>query len=247
MSRSASVLPRVSVLIGLRSGTYAAALGGLAGAGVIALLSIAPLPTWSAGVPGWIEFLNQRVGPVWMAMLAVALRVAWLNGRALQSRNGSHPGVRPVRPELQQLAPVFAALGLCGTVWGLAGAFASLDTSEFMSRLPRLLAGLGAAMTSTLVGLSLQIGTLLLAAYNPCWSRAVVRMQSGEKVFALDGVALGSGEEGRARLLDSLRARAPEALRLVLDRGLPQRVRDGLAADLWEQLSAGVPLKTERL
>lgn len=182
-------------------------------------------------------------------MLAVAVRVVWLNGRALQSRNGANSGTlsRPVRAELQQLAPVFAALGLCGTVWGLAGAFASLDTSEFMSRLPRLLAGLGAAMTSTLVGLTLQIGTLLLAAYNPCWSRAEVRVRGGERFFALDGVAFGAEGEGRARLLESLRARAPEALRLGLDRGLPERDRDRLEADLWERLPAGVPLKTERL
>ena len=75
--------------------------------------------------------LTAGIGPVWLPMAGVAARVGFLAVRAARSRFGGDPGARPVRPELYQLAPLFAALGLAGTVWGLSAAFEALDDGDF--------------------------------------------------------------------------------------------------------------------
>lgn len=188
--------------------------------------------------------LHESVGPVWIPMALVAARVLWLASGALASRYGrgtSDP--RPVRPELGQLAPLFAALGLCGTVWGLTLAFDALGQGEFLGQLPALLGGLGAAMTSTLAGLGLQIGTLLLAAINPVWSSARLGAAGESTYVEFDGQRLGLDEPGVDALVDALRARQPEALRLVFDRALSERERQQVRERIWAELDASLQVR----
>jgi hypothetical protein len=186
--------------------------------------------------------LNAQVGPVWVPMAGVALRVGWIAQRALRTRWERGPLGTPVRPELSQLAPLFAALGLCGTVWGLMHAFQALEQGEFLARLPLLLGGLGAAMASTLVGLGLQIGTLLLGVINPSWSW--VRVARGpEPSFALDGRAIGRGDAGLDLLVEALVARQPEALGVAFEPEVPPRVRETVRDALWQRLDGSIPMR----
>ena len=153
MSARALALTQSGAGAWLGSIAAGAALGGLAVTGMW-------LDAWPPlGAAGFelILAIHERVGPVWLPMAGVAARVLWLALRAARTRAGQGALGEPVRAELGQLAPLFAALGLAGTVWGLGRAFDALDSSEFLTRLPALLSGLGAAMTSTLVGLALQI------------------------------------------------------------------------------------------
>jgi len=188
--------------------------------------------------------LYLTVGPVWIPMALVGLRVGWLGTRAFRTRMGIGPFGSGVRSELTHLAPLFAALGLAGTVWGLTHAFSALEGGEFLDRLPPLLAGLGAAMTSTLIGLSLQIGTLLLAAYNPAWSLASIQVEAEHEVVRLDGAHLGNGALGLAELLEALSMRQPEALHLNLDPRLGHDRRRELHREIWKMLDASTPLRS---
>ena len=221
------------------------ALGSGAGLGVV----IALLLRSGAGAAlielarGFAAFASARVGPVWVPMALVAVRVLWLGGRAFATRHGRGHVGHPVRPELSQLAPLFAALGLCGTVWGLSVAFDALQGGEFLTQVPELLSGLGAAMTSTLVGLGLQIATLLLAAFDPAWSRIEVRFRDGDVRFAIDGQDVGGGQHGREALCRALVARQPEALRVEYARDVPVHDREIARQTIWEHTDAGVPLR----
>jgi hypothetical protein len=219
-------------------------LGTGIGLGVV---TVGRLGAWSAtaqALGSVAEALHRVVGPVWIPMFLVSLRVGWVSGRALRTRFGRGPLGVPVRPELGQLAPLFAALGLCGTVWGLIIAFEALEDGEFLSRLPVLLGGLGAAMTSTLVGLGLQITTLLLGVINPAWSWASVGWEKGEPRFELDGRILDTDAHDAARLAESIRARQPEALFVAFDRAVPMRVRERLLDSLWRGLDSAIPIRT---
>lgn len=187
--------------------------------------------------------LSQRVGPVWIPMLLVALRVGWLALVALRTRFGWGTPGAPVRPELGQLAPLFAALGLCGTVWGLSAAFDALGGGGFLEHLPSLLGGLGAAMTSTLAGLSLQIATLLLAAFNPTWSHAHVGWGAEGLVLMLDRRPLGVGSGGLEALVVALGARQPEALRVSFDPRVPFEQRRHVHEILWRRTDSAIPLR----
>jgi hypothetical protein len=187
--------------------------------------------------------LNRAVGPVWAPMLLACVRVAWLAGRALQTRDGRGRLGEPVRPELGQIAPVFAALGLCGTVWGLSRAFEALNGGDFLSQLPLLLGGLGAAMTSTLVGLGLQIGTLLVGLFLPAWSWLAVRAENGDESFSLDRRRLGTGEAGLRAVLEGLSARAPEAVCVAFDRRLPRGRREEIRLRLWQRIDGATRLR----
>ncbi len=246
MSAGATALDRVWLLPLLRS----IALGTVLGAAAVGVIRFGPeLPLLrqaarllSSGA-GVVATLNARVGPVWIPLLLVALRVGWLAGRALRTRHGlGQPGA-PVRPELGQLAPLFAALGLCGTVWGLSGAFDALRGGEFLSRLPVLLGGLGAAMMSTLLGLGLQVATLLIATFNPLWSLARVKGQGEGVSFALDARDLGADHDGLDALVLAIQARQPEALRVELGRGVPQEWRGRIHDALWQRLDSAIPIR----
>ena len=190
-----------------------------------------------------VDSLNRVVGPVWIPMLLACTRVAWLAGRAFRTRDGRGRLGEPVRPELGQIAPVFAALGLCGTVWGLSRAFEALNGGDFLSQLPLLLGGLGAAMTSTLVGLGLQIGTLLVALVLPAWSWLAVASENGDESFSLDRQRLGTGEAGLCAAVEGLRARAPEAVCVAFDRRLPRGRREAIRMRLWQRIDGGTPLR----
>ncbi len=223
----------------LRSGALGAAVGG-------AVVVGHELGVWVplAAATGEIaRALNRLVGPVWIPMFGVALRVGWLAGRALRTRFGWGAGGAPVRPELGQLAPLFEALGLCGTVWGLSAAFDALDGGGFLERLPALLGGLGAAMTSTLVGLGLQIGTLLLAAFNPTWSQACLDWRAGTLRVALDGRRLGETEDGLQALILALDARQPEAVRLCFAARVPPEQRARVLEVLWQRTDSAIPMR----
>ncbi len=94
----------------LRSLALGVAIGGVA---VIAIPLVPDLPGLSK-LTRLAELcarlgnaLNASVGPVWLPMSLVALRVGWLAGRALRSRRGRHSAA-PVGPELGQLAPLLA-------------------------------------------------------------------------------------------------------------------------------------------
>lgn len=215
--------------------------GALLGLALALGIQLGLWPAPSARLGALVSTLTDRVGPVWVPMVLVGGRVAWLGVRAWRTRGGHGALGLPVRPELHQLAPLFAALGLAGTVFGLGSAFDALGGGEFLARLPALLAGLGAAMTSTLVGLCLQIGTLLLAAFNPAWSRVRVRALPSGTRYEFDGVVLGQGDEGLARLLAALQARRPEALRV--ESGLRGPECDDLLAQLWERTDCAIPIR----
>jgi hypothetical protein len=228
---------------GLGRGLQAVALGAGLG-GVVAAGSAFDLwPRIGAELRAAEISLTASIGPVWVAMLAVALRVGWLALRALATRFGHGRFAAPVRPELSQLAPLFAALGLCGTVWGLTRAFAALDQGEFLTQLPLLLGGLGAAMTSTLAGLGLQIGTLLLCAFNPAWSCARVTGRAGRTAFCLDGRELGDDEAGFGRLRDAIEARVPEALRVEFGAGVDTALRERVMSELWRRIDGAIPVR----
>ena len=227
----------------LGRGAQAVAAGALLG-GIVAAGSVAGLwPRVGAALWSAAEVLNTRIGPVWVAMLGVGLRVAWLAARAAATRFGHGAHYTPVRPELMQLAPLFAALGLCGTVWGLTSAFDALQYGDFLTQLPVLLGGLGAAMTSTLAGLGLQITTLLVAAFNPVWSRARVSQRAGRACFALDGCALGEDVSGFAAFAEAIDARRPEALRVEFARGLPEDLRARVLSELWRRADGAIPVR----
>jgi len=215
--------------------------GALLGLALAVGIHLGLWPAPSARLGALVSRLTELVGPVWLPMALVGLRVVWLGVRAWRTRGGRGALGLPVRPELHQLAPLFAALGLAGTVFGLGAAFDALDSGEFLERLPALLAGLGAAMTSTLVGLGLQIGTLLLAAFNPGWSRVRVHALPSGARYEFDGVPLGQGDEGLARLLAALQARRPEALRV--ESGLRATESDDLLALLWERTDCAIPIR----
>ncbi len=250
MSAGALPLGRPWLAAMLRSATLGAVLGGL----VVLALRVGPEPPalgsaagLARGALGLVDALSGRLGPVWIPMLLVASRVAWLAGRALRTRHGHGPPASPVRPELGQLAPLFAALGLCGTVWGLSFAFDALGAGDFLSRLPVLLAGLGAAMTSTLLGLGLQIATLLIATTNPAWSRARVHRIAQGVSFELEGHALGDGAAGLEALVLALQARQPEALRLELVHGVPDEWHARIRDALWRRLDSALPIRPVRV
>ena len=223
----------------LGSVVLGAGAGGLVSAGHWLGLW-APL---AAGASETARTLTQVVGPVWVPMLLVALRVGWLALRALRTRLGRGDAAVPARPELGHLAPLFAALGLCGTVWGLSAAFDALEDGGFLERLPALLGGLGAAMTSTLVGLGLQIGTLLLAAFNPSWSHARVSRRGDELEFTLDGRFLGEGAEGQNALIEVLGARQPEALKLAFASHVSPAERARVREILWARTDSAIPMR----
>ena len=227
---------------GVGSWLAAVAGGALCGVAVVAAMYLGVFSLGLALTQKTAGVLNHHIGPVWIPMFVVAMRVAWLAGRAYRTRSGRGALGAPVRPELFRLAPLFAALGLAGTVWGLGVAFDALDRGDFLSRLPALLAGLGAAMTSTLVGLGLQIATLLVASFNPAWSRVRVSTRRDELALELDGVALGSGGEGVLRLLDAVSARSPEALQVVFA-GVPRDQRGDLLRRLWERTDSAIPIR----
>jgi hypothetical protein len=216
-----------------------------------ALLGLAVVAAGRLGLgSGAVEFvrgtgrsLNRVVGPVWVPMLLALLRVLWLAARALRTRSGRGRLGQPVRPELGHIAPVFAALGLCGTVWGLSRAFEALNGGDFLSQLPLLLGGLGAAMTSTLVGLGLQIGTLLVALFLPAWSWLEVASAEGEEILTLDRRRLGAGGAGLRAGLEALRARAPEAVCVAFDRRVPRRRREEIRMRLWLEIDGATPLR----
>lgn len=220
-----------------------AAVGAGIGAAVAAARRLELLEGVARSALGASRALDAAVGPVWIPMALVALRAAWLVGNALLTRAGHGAVGRPVRPELVQLAPLFAALGLAGTVWGLRHAFDALQDGEFLARLPSLLGGLGAAMTSTLVGLGLQVVTLLAATFSPAWSLVRVEWDGASPGFSLDGRALGAGDSGLAALVDSLRARQPEALRIAFARGVPASERRAVGDALWERTDAAIPIR----
>ncbi len=227
----------------LGRGAQAVAAGALLG-GLVAAGSAAGLwPRVGAGLQAAAQVMNARIGPVWIAMLGIALRVAWLAARAAVTRFGRGEHYTPVRPELMQLAPLFAALGLCGTVWGLTRAFDALQYGDFLTQLPVLLGGLGAAMTSTLAGLGLQIATLLVAAFNPVWSRARISQDAGRTHFSLDGRALGQDVPGFAAFAEAIDARQPEALRVEFARGLPEQVRQRVLSELWRRIDGAIPVR----
>jgi hypothetical protein len=219
--------------------------------GLGAILGVSIITAHRYGAPGGLEAavlelparLNRLIGPVWVVMLVVALRVAWLGIRAYRTRLGQGATGQPVRPELGQLAPIFAALGLCGTVWGLTAAFDALQEGEFLERLPALLGGLGAAMTSTLVGLGLQIGTLLLGAFNPAWSVARVEGPVERLAFWLDGAHLGCCQIGLDGLIEALGARQPEALRLEFSGEVGPATRAEIRRALWKQTDSVIPIR----
>lgn len=243
MSQVADVFARGPVAGWLGSLASGAALGGA----VAAALHLEIGPELAGAALRGVQVLNRTVSPVWVPMALVGMRVGWLAVQAQRTRRGHGALGTPVRPELLQLAPLFAALGLAGTVWGLGTAFDALDRGDFLSRLPALLGGLGAAMTSTLVGLGLQIGTLLLAAFNPSWSRAHVRPKGEGLAFYLDRVSVGDGLVGLGRLLGALAARQPEALHVVFDARIPRPDRERLIALLWERSDSAIQLRESSL
>ncbi len=221
-----------------------AVAGGIALGGLVVLFRISSVGAWTTGaLLDAAHWLGAAIGPVWIPMALVAGRVLWLAGRALASRRGMPGPRRPVRPELAQLAPLFAALGLCGTVWGLGHAFDALEHGEFLGQLPALLGGLGAAMTSTLAGLGLQIGTLLLATLNPVWSSAHVSAAGETFCVELDGQRLGADAAGMDALVEALEARRPEALRVRFDPALSAAQREGVRDRLWSSLDASLALR----
>lgn len=228
---------------GASRGLQAVALGAALGSAVAAAGATGLGAAGLAALRETRAALDAAVGPVWVAMFAVALRVAWLAARALRTRWVRARFAAPVRPELSQLAPLFAALGLCGTVWGLTRAFAALEHGEFLTQLPLLLGGLGAAMTSTLVGLGLQIATLLLAAFNPAWSCASVEARAGATEYRLDGRLLGRDAEGADALALAIEARAPEALRVEFAESTGRTERDRLMAELWRRIDGAIPVR----
>lgn len=231
----------------LGRGAQAVAAGALLG-GIVAAGSGAGLwPRVAAELGSAAGALHARVGPVWVAMLAVGLRVAWLASRAAVTRFGGGGQCTPVRPELMQLAPLFAALGLCGTVWGLTTAFDALQYGDFLTQLPVLLGGLGAAMTSTLAGLGLQIVTLLVAAFNPVWSRARVSQHAGRTRFSLDARSLGEDVSGFAAFAEAIDARRPEALRLEFASDLPDETRERVLSELWRRIDGVIPIRSARM
>jgi len=191
----------------------------------------------------WLSVIHVAIGPVWIPMFFIALRIAWLSGRALRTRFGQGRFGAAVRPEMLNLAPMFPALGFAGTVWGLTYAFAALEAGEFIDQLRPLMVGLGAAMMSTLVGLGLQILTLLIAAYNPAWSLAEVSQAGERETFALDGAVLGHDDRGLTQLLEALSARQPEALHLRLDPRLPAERRAALHMSVWKRLDGSIPMR----
>ena len=219
------------------------AAGAALGLCIVAALRLGILPEPPGGGLWPVSQLNASVGPVWVPMFAVAARVTWLGIRALRTRQGRGVLGARVRPELSQLAPLFAALGLAGTVWGLGRAFDALDSGDFLSRLPALLSGLGAAMTSTLVGLGLQIATLLLAAFNPGYSLVRIAPAGGELHVELDRIPLGRGLPGLGRALDALCVQKPEGLAVQLHPRIPEDDRRALLAALWQRTEGGVPLR----
>ncbi len=238
------ILARAAALLGRWIGPIAAgtALGLVA-------VAASRLGAWVSLVDGAVAVargLDARVGPVWIPMALVSLRVGWIAVRALRTRSGRGVVGAPVRPELSQLAPLFAALGLCGTVWGLIRAFDALESGQFLTQLPLLLAGLGAAMGSTLVGLSLQIGTLLLGVINPAWSWALVKWRDGEACFSLDGQLIGRGASGLAALVETIVGRQRDELGLAFDARVPADVRKAARETLWRSLDAAIPLREVR-
>ncbi len=216
------------------------ATGAVIGGSVGIAMRLGLVPGLWGGAGELASALNRLVGPVWVPMFLIGLRVGWLSLRALRTRFGHGALGAPVRPELGQLAPLFAALGLCGTVWGLSRAFDALGAGEFLTRIPELLGGLGAAMTSTLVGLGLQITTLMLAAFNPSFSRVDVRRDGAGVRFHLDGRALGADLDELAR---ALAARQPEALLLAVDRGVPREKRAEIHTCLWQRTDSAIPVR----
>jgi hypothetical protein len=199
---------------------------------------------WTAGHVSWIAGqLTEAIGPVWIPMLIVAARVAWLSARAVRTRSGRGRLGQPVRPEMGQIAPLFAALGLCGTVWGLSSAFEALNGGEFLTQLPLLLGGLGAAMTSTLVGLGMQIATLLLRLVNPAWSWVHVGWREDQPVFSLDERSVSGGAEGLVAISEALRARQPEALCIAFHAEVPATERAHIRDALWCQTDGAIPVR----
>ncbi len=227
----------------LGRGVQAVAFGALLG-GVVAAGNAAGLGSrGGAELRGIADALTARIGPVWIAMLGVLARVVWLSARAFATRFGRGGLHAPVRPELVQLAPLFAALGLCGTVWGLARAFGALEQGAFLTQLPLLLGGLGAAMTSTLAGLGLQIGTLLLSAFNPAWSTARVVGRASGVEFWLDGRRLGGELAGFVALAEALHARQPEALRIEFSGEVPVVLKKRVGDELWRRIDGAIPVR----
>ncbi len=125
----------------------------------------------------------------------------------------------------------------------MSAAFGALEGGGFLERLPALLGGLGAAMTSTLVGLGLQIATLLLAAFNPTWSQVRVGWKLERLVVRLDGRLLGESQDGLEALIAALSARQPEALRVCFDARVPPEQRARVHELLWQRTDSAVPVR----
>ena len=102
-------------------------------------------------------------------------------------------------------------------------------------------------MTSTLLGLGLQIATLVIATLNPSWSRARVNRIAQGVSFELDGQVLGDGATGLEALVLALRARQPEALRLELVRGVPGEWHSKIRDVLCRRLDSALPIREVRV
>ena len=98
-------------------------------------------------------------------------------------------------------------------------------------------------VTSTLVGLGLQIATLLLAAFNPSWSQVRVGWKLERLVVALDGCPLGESRDGLEALIAALSARQPEALRVCFAARMPPEQRARVHELLWQRTDSAVPVR----
>jgi len=189
------------------------------------------------------RWLNATIGLVWIPMLVGWARVMVLAARAWSTRTGRTVATASVSPELSQLAPLFTGLGFAGTVWGLLDGFGALTGDDLLSKLPELLSGIGAAMTSTLAGLALWAATLSIAAWVPTWSWARIRWNGENVQVSLDSRDLGEGDLGLEVLIEAVRGRRPEALCLAFDKLVPSGMRSRIANAVWSQRDIDLPLK----
>jgi hypothetical protein len=192
---------------------------------------------WSALAALGVQ-LGTRASPLWLPMLALALRAGWLCARALRTRLESGVTGPPVRPELATIARIFPVLGVLGTLWQLDGALAALGGSLSLARLPEL----WSAGVPALLGVALQVATLRLAAHAPVWSLVRVTRSGERELYRLDHALLGEGEAGLCALLDAIDARRPEALHLDLDALLPSERRAALRARIAGRIDGPVQL-----
>ncbi len=105
-------------------------------------------------------------------------------------------------------------------------------------------------MTSTLVGLGLQIATLLLAIVNPSWSWARIGWVGGNATFELDGRPAQKMEDshppdgsGLRWLVGAIVSRQPEALCVEFVGEIPGPERRRIQDSLWRRLDSGVRVR----